>query len=98
LSGGNQQKVVLSKWLLTKPKLFILDEPTKGIDIGAKYELYRIINSLVEEGTSILLISSEIEELMGLSDRILTVKKGGISGEFMKNKFDRATILEAALH
>lgn len=98
LSGGNQQKVVLAKWLLIQPELLILDEPTKGIDIGAKEEIYRLINTLVEGGSSILLISSEIEELIGLCDRILVMNQGTISSEFEKKDFDRNTILEAALH
>lgn len=98
LSGGNQQKVVLAKWLLIHPRLFILDEPTKGIDIGAKHEIYVLANTLVESGSSIMLISSEIEELLGLCDRILVVSEGQITREFEKEEFDRSKILEAALH
>ncbi len=98
LSGGNQQKVVLAKWLMISPQLFILDEPTKGIDIGAKHEIYKLINQLVESGSSILLISSEIEELLGLCDRILVLSEGKITEEFKKTEFDRSAILEAALH
>ena len=98
LSGGNQQKVVLAKWLLTEPELLILDEPTKGIDIGAKQEIYRLVNGLVEKGSSILLISSEIEELMGLCDRILVMNRGRICAEFRKEEFNQTAILEAALH
>ena len=98
LSGGNQQKVVLSKWLLTDPRLLIMDEPTKGIDIGAKHEIYRLINGLVENGAGIIIISSEIEELLGLCDRILVMNQGRISAEFKKDQFERSAILEAALH
>ncbi|WP_299535976.1 sugar ABC transporter ATP-binding protein [Ulvibacterium sp.] len=98
LSGGNQQKVVLAKWLLTKPELLILDEPTKGIDIGAKHEIYTLINALVKSGSSTVLISSEIEELLGLCDRIIVMSEGRISREFKKEEFERSAILEAALH
>jgi ribose transport system ATP-binding protein len=96
LSGGNQQKVVIGKWLRRQPKLFILDEPTRGIDVGAKQEVYRIINGLVERGSAVLLISSEIEELMGLSDRILTISRGELTGSFDERPFDREAIMAAA--
>jgi ABC-type sugar transport system ATPase subunit len=98
LSGGNQQKVVLGKWLLIQPELLIMDEPTKGIDIGAKHEIYKLMQELVKGGASILLISSEIEELLGLCDRILVMKQGRISAEFTHENFSREAILEAALH
>ncbi|MCY1141023.1 sugar ABC transporter ATP-binding protein [Actinoplanes sp. Pm04-4] len=81
LSGGNQQKVVLSKWIFTDPDVLILDEPTRGIDVGAKYEIYTIINKLAEDGKAILLISSELPELLGLCDRIYTLSAGRITGE-----------------
>ena len=81
LSGGNQQKVSISKWLFTSPKLLILDEPTRGIDVGAKFEIYTIINRLVKEGMSIIMISSELPEVMGMSDRIYVVNEGRIAGE-----------------
>jgi ribose transport system ATP-binding protein len=97
LSGGNQQKVVLSKWLLTSPKVLIIDEPNKGIDIGAKYEIYQLLNELVSGGASVLMISSEIEELLGMCDRILIFNQGTINGEFTKNNFNRSSILEKAL-
>lgn len=98
LSGGNQQKVVLSKWLMTQPELLILDEPTKGIDIGAKHEIYLLIQQLADEGAGVLLISSEIEELMGLCDRILVMSQGQITAEYTRTAFDRSAMLEAALH
>ncbi len=98
LSGGNQQKTVLAKWLMIAPKLLILDEPTKGIDIGARHDIYSLVNDLVKKGSSILLISSEIEELIGLCDRILVMGEGRIRDEFHKAAFDRSAILEAALH
>jgi ABC-type sugar transport system ATPase subunit len=96
LSGGNQQKVVIGKWLLREPRVFILDEPTRGIDVGAKQEVYRIINALVEAGSAVLLISSEIEELMGLSDRILTINRGEITASFERAAFEREEIMAAA--
>jgi ABC-type sugar transport system ATPase subunit len=96
LSGGNQQKVVIGKWLMRQPSLFILDEPTRGIDVGAKQEVYRIINKLVEAGSAVLLISSEIEELIGLSDRILSISRGELTGSFQGPGFDREAIMAAA--
>ncbi|WFE30052.1 sugar ABC transporter ATP-binding protein [Solwaraspora sp. WMMD791] len=81
LSGGNQQKVVLSKWIFTEPDVLILDEPTRGIDIGAKYEIYSIINQIADNGTAVLVISSELPELIGLCDRIYTLSAGRITGE-----------------
>lgn len=97
LSGGNQQKAVLAKWLMLHPHLLILDEPTKGIDIGAKKEIYQLINQLVAGGAGILLISSEIEELLGMCDRIMVMCSGRLSGIFKQDELDRAAILEAAL-
>ena len=81
LSGGNQQKVVIGKWLLTEPKIFIMDEPTRGVDVGAKYEIYTLMNELVKEGVSIIMISSELPEILGMSDRIYVMHEGKISGE-----------------
>ena len=97
LSGGNQQKVVIGKWLLRGPRLFILDEPTRGIDVGAKYEVYKLINRLAAEGTGVLMISSEIEELIGMCDRILVMGHGEIRGSFARAQFDREAILRAAM-
>jgi len=97
LSGGNQQKVVLAKWLMRDPRVFVIDEPTRGIDIGAKHEIYKLINELVAEDTGVLIISSEIEELMGTCDRILVMSQGRICAEFTRNQFDSREILEAAL-
>ena len=98
LSGGNQQKVLLSRWLMVAPELLILDEPTKGIDIGAREEIYHLINELVEHGASVLLISSEIEELLGMCDRILVMNQGNISASFLRSEFDQSTILKYALN
>ena len=81
LSGGNQQKVVLARWLAARPKVLILDEPTRGIDVGAKAEIYRLIDELANEGLAIILISSELPEIMGLSDRIIVMQGGRITGE-----------------
>ena len=81
LSGGNQQKVVLAKWLMTKPKLLILDEPTRGIDVGAKVEIYNIMNQLVASGVTVIMISSELPEVLGMSDRILVMREGEIVKE-----------------
>jgi len=98
LSGGNQQKVVLAKWLLNQPKVFILDEPTRGIDVGAKHEVYRLINELAGHGAGVLMISSELEELTGMCDRILVMRRGEIRDEIRPDEFDRERILRAALH
>ncbi len=98
LSGGNQQKVVLAKWLMNEPKVFILDEPTRGIDVGAKFEVYSLINQLAERGAGVLMISSEIEELIGMCDRILVMRRGQIRDEIDCHEFDRERILKAALH
>ena len=80
LSGGNQQKVVIAKWLMSEPKVLILDEPTRGIDVGAKYEIYKLMNKLAEEGVAIILISSELPEILGMSDRILVMHEGESAG------------------
>lgn len=97
LSGGNQQKVVLAKWLQREPAVFILDEPTRGIDVGAKSEIYALVRQLAERGTGVLIISSEVEELLGICDRILTMAHGEIVAEFAWPAFDRAAILRAAM-
>ncbi|MGD1822511.1 MAG: sugar ABC transporter ATP-binding protein [Pleomorphochaeta sp.] len=96
LSGGNQQKVILGKWLAANSNLIILDEPTRGIDVGAKFEIYKIINDLVEKGKTVILISSEMEELIGMSDRIIVFSEGVITGELQKNEFDQNAIMALA--
>ncbi|EID44251.1 MULTISPECIES: xylose ABC transporter ATP-binding protein [Bacillota] len=96
LSGGNQQKVVLSKWLLNNPQVLILDEPTRGIDVGAKYEIYKIINELASQGVGIVLISSELPEVMGMSDRILVMSEGRITGEFSRENATQEKIMACA--
>ena len=97
LSGGNQQKVVLSKWLFTQPKVLILDEPTRGIDVGAKYEIYSIINTLADEGRGVLVISSEMPELLGLCDRIYVMNEGRFVGEFQRAEASQEAIMRAIM-
>jgi ribose transport system ATP-binding protein len=96
LSGGNQQKVVLAKWLLSNSDLIIFDEPTRGIDVGAKYEIYKLMGSLIDEGKTIIMISSEMEELIGMADRILVLAEGRLCGELQKNEFDQKRIMQYA--
>ncbi len=93
LSGGNQQKVVLAKWLFTEPDLLILDEPTRGIDVGAKFEIYGIIQQLAAEGKGVILVSSELPELLGLSDRIYTIFEGAITGVLDKTEADQESLM-----
>lgn len=102
LSGGNQQKVVLAKWLISNPKVLIMDEPTRGIDVGAKYAIYQLITELAKLGISIILISSELPELIGMSDRVLVVSKGRLVNEFtydeiMSGKVTQSDLLCSAL-
>ncbi|MBM3136973.1 MAG: sugar ABC transporter ATP-binding protein [Chloroflexi bacterium] len=96
LSGGNQQKVSVAKWLFVKPDILILDEPTRGIDVGAKYEIYQIMNRLVEQGMSIIMISSELPEVLGMSDRIYVVSSGRISGEVSTKEATQEKIMQLA--
>jgi D-xylose transport system ATP-binding protein len=96
LSGGNQQKVVLGKWLLTNPKVLFLDEPTRGIDVGAKQEIYSEINKLAKEGLAIVMVSSELPEVLGLSDRVLVLHEGKLTGEFTKSEATPEKVMAAA--
>lgn len=96
LSGGNQQKVSVAKWLFVNPSLLILDEPTRGIDVGAKYEIYTIINKLVSQGMSILMISSELPEVLGMSDRVYVVANGHITGELSREEATQEKVMELA--
>lgn len=96
LSGGNQQKVVLAKVLATDSNIILFDEPTRGIDVGAKHEIYELMNRLVSEGKSIVMISSDMEELLGMSDRIIVLSEGKLTGEVLKHEFDQNYILELA--
>ncbi len=96
LSGGNQQKVVLAKWLVTHPDILILDEPTRGIDVGAKAEVYTLIAELVKQGKAILMISSELEEILQLSDRVYVMAEGYVTAEFSREEMDSFKIMQAA--
>jgi D-xylose transport system ATP-binding protein len=96
LSGGNQQKVVLAKWLLTKPRVLFLDEPTRGIDVGAKQEIYAQINRLAESGLAIVLVSSELPEVLGLADRIVVLHEGRITGEFTRSEATPEAVMSCA--
>ena len=96
LSGGNQQKVILGKWLAADSQLIIFDEPTRGIDVGAKYEIYKLINDLVESGRSVLMSSSEMEELIGMSDRIIVLAEHRMTGELQKEAYNADTIMAYA--
>jgi ribose transport system ATP-binding protein len=96
LSGGNQQKVVLGKWLALEPRVLLLDEPTRGIDVGAKAEIYRIMEELVEQGVAILFVSSEMEEVLGLSDRTLVMHEGRIAGELRRHQLSEEAVMRLA--
>jgi ribose transport system ATP-binding protein len=97
LSGGNQQKVVLAKWLATNPKILMLDEPTRGIDINAKNEIYQIVKQLADNQMSIILVSSEISEILALSDRILVMAEGKIKAHFLAKDANEDKLLKAAI-
>ncbi len=94
LSGGNQQKVVLSKWMFSEPDLLILDEPTRGIDVGAKYEIYTIMNQLADQGKGILVISSELPEIIGMCDRVYVMNEGRITGEVNRSEATQETLMK----
>lgn len=96
LSGGNQQKVVLAKWLCTRSRIFIFDEPTRGIDVGAKVEVHNLINNLVQDGAAVIMISSELPEILGMSDRILVMNNGRITAELLRDEADQEKIMKAA--
>ncbi len=96
LSGGNQQKIVLAKWLALKPKVLLLDEPTRGIDIGAKEEIYLLMEKFAREGMAVLFVSSEMEEIMGMADRTLVMHEGRITGELAREDFSEEAIMELA--
>jgi ABC-type sugar transport system ATPase subunit len=96
LSGGNQQKVVLAKWLLTRPRVLFLDEPTRGVDVGAKVEIYNIVNDLVDQGVCVVMISSELPEVLGMSDRILVIHEGRLSGAFSRDEATEEKVMYRA--
>jgi ribose transport system ATP-binding protein len=97
LSGGNQQKVILAKWLASQSKVLIFDEPTRGIDVGAKVEVYHLMNSLVQAGAAVIMVSSEMPELLGMSDRILVIHEGRVAGVFSREEATQELILAAAM-
>ena len=94
LSGGNQQKVVLAKWMATQPDIIIFDEPTRGIDVGAKYEIYLLMHELLRQGKALIMISSEMEELISMSDRIVVLSEGQQTGELQRSEFSQELILQ----
>jgi inositol transport system ATP-binding protein len=96
LSGGNQQKVLVSRWLLTSPDILILDEPTRGIDVGAKAEIHKLMSKLAQEGKAIIMISSELPEILGMSDRILVMHEGRVGGIFERKEATQESIMQAA--
>jgi rhamnose transport system ATP-binding protein len=95
LSGGNQQKVVVGKWLARKPKLLIMDEPTRGVDVGAKAEIHRLISQLAADGLAILMISSELPEVLGMSDRVLVMRAGRLVAEFSRAQATQENVVTA---
>jgi ribose transport system ATP-binding protein len=96
LSGGNQQKVVLCKWLSLEPKVIIFDEPTRGIDVGAKAEIYRLMRELADRGVIVIMISSDMEEVLGVSDRIAVMHEGKITGFLKRERFSEKAIMSLA--
>ena len=96
LSGGNQQKVVIAKWLGIHPQLLILDEPTRGVDVGAKKEIYSIMNKLTEEGDAVIMVSSELPEVLGMSDRVLVIHEGKVGGILEKDEASQESIMALA--
>ncbi len=98
LSGGNQQKVVLGKWLATQPKLIIVDEPTRGIDVGTKAEVHRLLSELAGTGVAVLMISSELPEVLGMADRVLVVREGRITAELSRESATPENVMYAATH
>ena len=96
LSGGNQQKVILARWLLTEPEVLLLDEPTRGIDVGAKYEIYQLILDLAKQGKTVIMVSSEMPELLGVCDRIIVMSGGRLSGEVSTKETSQEEIMTLA--
>ncbi len=94
LSGGNQQKVAIAKGLMTNPDVLILDEPTRGVDVGAKSEIYELLNGIKEQGKAIIVISSDMPEILGLSDRILVINEGKVKGELLREEASQEKIME----
>ena len=98
LSGGNQQKVLLARWLATKAKVLLFDEPTKGVDVGAKAEIYKVIGDLAKEGLGVIVVSSYLPEVLGLADRVLVMREGGVAGELPARGRDRGGRPAAGQH
>ena len=98
LSGGNQQKIVVAKWLLTKPEIVFLDEPTRGIDVGAKFEIYQLIQKIAKEGKAVVMVSSELPELLGICDRILVLKEGRLAGEISAEEASQEKIMSVIVN
>jgi rhamnose transport system ATP-binding protein len=98
LSGGNQQKVVLGKWLATKPTLLVVDEPTRGIDVGTKAEVHRLISELAGAGVAVLMISSELPEVLGMADRVLVVREGRMTAQLERSQATAERVMYAATH
>lgn len=96
LSGGNQQKVLLTRWMLCDPEVMILDEPTRGIDVGAKFEIYKLMTDIVKEQRAVVMVSSELPELLGMCDRIYIMCQGRITGCVERNEFSQETIMKYA--
>ena len=96
LSGGNQQKVAIAKWLLTEPRILMLDEPTRGIDVGTKYQIYEIMDRLAAEGMAIVMVSSELPEILGMSDRVLVMREGRVAGILDREEADPESIMTLA--
>ena len=97
LSGGNQQKVVVAKWILTDPKVLIMNDPTRGVDVGAKVEIYKIMEELCRRGISIIMVTAELLEVIGITDRLLVFANGKIAGEFARKDYDQKAILHMAV-
>ncbi len=96
MSGGNQQKSVIAKWLATEPRLLIIDEPTRGIDVGTKSEVHRLLDELAGRGIAVLMISSELPEVLGMSDRVLVMREGEITGRLDRDEADQESVMMAA--
>ena len=96
LSGGNQQKVLIGRWLLTNPKILILDEPTRGIDVGAKAEIHRLVSQLAKQGVAVIMISSEMPEVLGMSDRVMVMHEGRVTGFLDRAEATQVKVMELA--
>ena len=97
LSGGNQQKVVIAKWLATNADILILDEPTRGVDVGAKAEIYKLLNGFTAQGKGVIMISSEMPEVLGMCDRVVVFRDGAINGEFTRDEVTQEKLLDRAI-